>query len=69
MADRGEIIRFPLQGELDETIINPEILPAVRALRGSGIETIASNSGIDQIDLEHGWGSLNTSSCSVRRNC
>lgn len=53
----GEIVRFPSQGELDETIINPEILPAVRSLRSSGIETTASNSGIDQIDLEHGWGS------------
>lgn len=50
-------MRFPIQGELDETIIDPALLPAVRAIRETGIETLASSSGIGHIGLEHGWGS------------
>ncbi|HEY4512284.1 MAG TPA: hypothetical protein VJH63_01335 [Candidatus Paceibacterota bacterium] len=41
----------------DESSIDPEILPAVRALRNAGIETIASNSGIGQIGTNDMWGS------------
>lgn len=45
-----------LDTHYDETSIHPEILPAVKALRASGVETIASHSGIGQIGVEHAWG-------------
>jgi len=35
-----------LDTDYDETSIHPEILPAVRSIRNSGVETIASHSGI-----------------------
>lgn len=58
MAHAGtEELGFWLQGELDESIIDPEILLAIRAIRNEGIETTASNSGIGQIGLDHSWGS------------
>lgn len=46
-----------LDTDYDEASIDPEILLAVKALRNSGVETIASNSGIGQIGDEDGWGS------------
>jgi len=49
---------FPLQGELNESIIDADILGAVIAIRDSGIETIASNSGVGEIGSERGWGSF-----------
>lgn len=41
----------------DEANIHPEILPAVKSLRASGVETIASQSGVGQIGVEDAWGS------------
>jgi len=52
-----EELGFWLQGELDESIIDPEILPAIMAIRNEGIETTASNSGVGHIGLDFGWGS------------
>ncbi len=46
-----------LNTDYDKVSIHPEILPAVIALRNSGVETIASHSGIGQIGVEHAWGS------------
>ncbi len=46
-----------LDSDYDESSIHPEILPAVKALRNSGCETIASHSGIGQIGVVHAWGS------------
>lgn len=41
----------------DEESIDPEILPAVKILRDSGIETIASHAGIDEVNILDAWGS------------
>lgn len=46
-----------LDTDYDEASIHPKILPAVKSLRNSGVETIASHSGIGQIGVEHAWGS------------
>ena len=57
-----------LDTDYDEASIHPEILPAVKSLRNSGVETIASHSGIGQIGVDHAWGSyvqirLSTENC------
>ena len=46
-----------LDTDYDEASIHPEILPAVKALRNCGVETIASHSGIGQIGVDDAWGS------------
>lgn len=53
----GEITGRFLDTDYDEACIHPEILPAVRALRNGGVETIASHPGIGLIGVEHAWGS------------
>jgi len=50
--------RMFLQPDFDESSINPEIFNAVKSIRNSGIETIASNSGIGQIGNKNSWGSF-----------
>lgn len=46
--------KFRLQPEPEESDIQPEILPAVKAIRRTGIETIASNAAIGGHLIEYG---------------